>query len=92
MPLSLLTYSPVLDNLSDMKTNVSMLLREFPRVRRAALAGERVIIETREGNLVLMAEPPEQTQAYGSMRERVLRSDDSIDSPTLPDREWAPDF
>lgn len=72
-----------------MRTNVSTLLREFPKVRRAALAGETVVIETREGNLVLTAEVAERAPAYGSMRNRFLRLDDDIDHPTLADNEWA---
>lgn len=35
-----------------MKTTVSTLLREFPKVRRAALSGETVIIKTREGDAI----------------------------------------
>lgn len=73
-----------------MQTNVSTLLREFPKIRRAALAGERVVIKTREGNLVLTAEVADDGAVYGSMRGRVLRSDDDIDQPTLPDTEWEP--
>ena len=73
-----------------MQTNVSTLLREFPKIRRAALAGERVVIKTREGNLVLTAEAADDGAVYGSMRGRVLRSDDDIDRPTLPDAEWEP--
>lgn len=39
-----------------MHINVSGLLRDFARVRRAALAGETVVIATRDGNLVLAAQ------------------------------------
>lgn len=78
------------DKLYDMRTNVSTLLREFPRVRRAALAGETVIIETREGNLVLTAEVNEARPLYGSMRDRIVRTGDDIDAPTLADDEWVP--
>jgi hypothetical protein len=39
-----------------MQINVSGLLRDFATVRRAALAGKRIVIATREGNLVLTAE------------------------------------
>ena len=39
-----------------MQINVSGLLRDFARVRRAALAGRRIEVKTREGNLVLAAE------------------------------------
>jgi hypothetical protein len=75
-----------------MRTNVSTLLREFPRVRRAALAGEEVIIETREGDLLLTAYVAEDVPRYGSMRERIIGSDDDIDRPTLPDAEWGPEL
>ena len=83
-----LTYAPRYDKLFDMRTNVSTLLREFPKVRRAALAGETVIIETREGNLVLRAEAAEETPPYGSMSDRIIRSDDDLDRPTLAEDEW----
>ena len=39
-----------------MQINVSGLLRDFAAVRRAALGGRRIVVKTREGNLVLMAE------------------------------------
>ena len=71
-----------------MRTNVSTLLREFPRVRRAALSGETVIIETREGNLMLTAEVAEKQPVYGSMADRVRSSSDDLDTPTLPEAEW----
>lgn len=71
-----------------MRTNVSTLLREFPRVRRAALSGETVIIETREGNLMLTAEVSEKKPVYGSMAARVRSSSDNLDTPTLPEVEW----
>lgn len=71
-----------------MRTNVSTLLRDFPRVRRAALAGETVIIETREGNLVLTAEVAEKQPLYGAMRGRIRSSADDLDRPTLSDSEW----
>ena len=73
-----------------MKTNVSTLLREFPKVRRAALAGEQVIIETREGNLLLTAQPPGGESILGSAKGRVHFADDRLDEPTLPEREWKP--
>lgn len=73
-----------------MKTNVSTLLREFPKVRRAALAGEEVIIVTREGNLLLTAQPPGGESILGSARGRIHFADDRIDQPTLPESEWNP--
>jgi hypothetical protein len=39
-----------------MRTTVTQLLREVPKVRRAAMRGDRVIISTRQGNLVLTKE------------------------------------
>ena len=85
-----LTILNLYDKLSDMRTNVSTLLREFPKVRRAALAGETVVIETREGNLILTAEVTEAEPVYGSMRDRILRSADDLDRPTLTDDQWVP--
>jgi hypothetical protein len=71
-----------------MKTNVSTLLREFPKVRRAALSGEDVIIVTREGNLRLTADKPEGGSILGCMKGQVLYSDDKLDEPTTTDDEW----
>lgn len=73
-----------------MKTNVSTLLREFPKVRRAALAGEEVIIVTREGNLLLTAQPPGGESILGSARGVLHFRDDRLDEPTLPERDWKP--
>jgi hypothetical protein len=86
--LTNLTPIPIFDILFDMQTNVSTLLREFPKIRRAALRGERVIIETREGNLVLTAEKPASGSILGSMRGRVAVTDDSLDEPT--EMNWNP--
>lgn len=88
MTTSGLTHAFLYDKLFDMRTNVSTLLREFPKVRRAALAGETVIIETREGNLVLKAEAAEATPVYGSMSDRIVSSDDDLDRPTLGEDQW----
>ena len=71
-----------------MKTNVSTLLREFPKVRRAALSGEDVIIVTREGNLRLTADKPEGGSILGCTKGQVLYSDDKLDEPTTTDDEW----
>ncbi|MEO8616593.1 MAG: type II toxin-antitoxin system prevent-host-death family antitoxin [Luteolibacter sp.] len=73
-----------------MKTNVSTLLREFPKVRQAALSGEEVIIVTREGNLRLTAEPRSGESILGSCKGLILFSDDHLDQPTLPDSGWNP--
>ena len=57
--------------LFDMRANVSELLRNFPAIRRAAMAGERVVIETREGNLVLMAEASERRSLFGALGSSI---------------------
>jgi len=73
-----------------MKTNVSTLLREFPKVRQAAMAGEEVIIVTREGNLRLTAEPRSGEPILGSRKGLLHFADDRLDEPTLPESEWKP--
>jgi len=75
-----------------METNVSTLLREFPKVRRAAMAGETVIIKTREGNLRLVADRPSTGSIVGCMKNAVVHSSDDIDRPTSPIDEWDSDL
>ena len=41
-----------------MDSTVTELLRDFPRVKRAVLAGEAVIIKSREGNFRLTLDTP----------------------------------
>jgi len=71
-----------------MKTNVSTLLREFPKVRRAAMAGEEVIIVTREGNLRLTAEARSGASILGCFKAGIIAADDDIDQPTTVETEW----
>jgi hypothetical protein len=71
-----------------METNVSTLLREFPKVRRAALSGEDVIVHTREGDLRITADKPKGGSILGCMKGQVLYSDDSLDQPTTTEDEW----
>jgi hypothetical protein len=71
-----------------METNVSTLLREFPKVRRAALSGEDVIVHTREGDLRITAYKPTTSSILGCMKGQVLYSDDNLDEPTTTDDEW----
>jgi hypothetical protein len=73
-----------------MQTNVSTLLREFPKVKRAALQGERVLIQTREGNLILSAEFPPDRALLGSMRGTFSDSGTDLCAPTLPTSAWKP--
>jgi len=71
-----------------MKTTVSTLLREFPKVRRVALSGEAVIIKTREGNLRLSKDESSKLPVVGCLRGQLLESDDRIDAPTSSDTDW----
>ena len=73
-----------------MKTNVSILLREFPKIRRAAFAGEEVVVVTRDGNLRITAEPPSGESILGSCGGKIRFHDDLLDEPTLPENEWNP--
>ena len=71
-----------------METTVTELLREFPRVRRAALAGETVIIKSREGDLRLSLEAPATGSMIGCMKGLLLGTDDDIDHPTTDAGNW----
>ena len=71
-----------------MLTNVSTLLREFPKIRRAAVRGERVIIKTREGNLTLEAEKSISEGILGTIKDVIVRSADDLDSLTT--EGWSP--
>lgn len=51
------------------------------------MAGEVVIIETREGNLRLTAEPRERGDLLGCLAGRISMDDD-LDTPTSPEEEW----
>lgn len=73
-----------------MKTNVSTLLREFPKLRRAAFEGEEIIIETREGNLRLTADKPAGARILGSLKDEILASEDVIAEPTTEPGDWNP--
>ena len=58
-----------------MHINVSGLLRNFAKVRRAALAGETVVIATRDGNLVLAAQSRGGDPSRGAALQAPLPSD-----------------
>ncbi len=72
-----------------MQINVSGLLRDFPKAKKAALQGGRVIIKTREGNLVLMSEHAVEEKILGSMKGsfQILEGVD-LTLPTTLDPEW----
>ena len=71
-----------------MRVNVSGLLRDFARVRKAALSGETVVVTTRAGNLVLTAERMSASELFGALSDTIVSSDNDIDQPTLPDQHW----
>lgn len=62
-----------------MRVNVSGLLRNFARVRRTALSGETVVIATRDGNLVLAAQP-QVGDPLRRARQGTVRSDADLDA------------
>ena len=58
-----------------MHVNVRRLLRNFAKVRRAALAGEAVVIATPDGNLVLAAQGQVSEPLQGTAPHAPVRSD-----------------
>jgi len=71
-----------------MESTVTELLRDFPRVKRAVLAGEAVIIKSREGNLRLTLDIPVAKRLVGCLKGLVARTDDDIDGPTSDAVNW----
>jgi hypothetical protein len=69
---------------------VTELLREFPRVRRAVMAGETVIIKSREGNMRLTLDVQNPVSLVGCMKGRIIRTDDDLDRPTTEEKDWEP--
>ena len=73
-----------------MQTNVSELLRNFPRIRRAAFDGERIVIRTREGNLVLTAERPSGERLFGCLAGRIDSKGLTESDSGAPAEDWKP--
>ncbi len=71
-----------------MSTNVTTLLRNFPKIRKEALSGKTVIIKTRQGNLRITADKKSGQSLLGSMKGRILKLDGSIVSPTTQTEDW----
>ena len=67
-----------------MHINVSGLLRDFARVRRAALAGETVVIATRDGNLVLAAQPQVGDPSRGAVPQAPIPGDADLGRVVQP--------
>jgi hypothetical protein len=72
-----------------MDTTVTELLREFPKVRRAVLSGETVIIRSREGNMRLTLDRGEDQPLVGGLRGLVQTRED-LTAPTAAATEWSP--
>lgn len=73
-----------------MEINVSDLLRNFPKVRRAALAGQRVVIRTRDGDLVLMADKPPTKGLFGALASAVQSDALSPEDSGIDASDWSP--
>jgi len=83
-----LTSNKLSDIFFLMESTVTELLRDFPRVKRAVLAGEAVIIKSREGNLRLTLDTPVAERLVGCLKGLVARTDDDIDGPTSDALGW----
>jgi hypothetical protein len=70
-----------------MQTTVTELLREFPKVRRAVLSGETVIIRSREGTMRLTLDHGEDQPRVGALRGLVQTPED-LTAPTTVATEW----
>jgi hypothetical protein len=71
-----------------MKTNVRTLLREFPKIRTAALRGETVIVHTQEGDLRITADNNSQKSSLGFMSGVLLSCAEDLDKPTVQVIAW----
>lgn len=78
-----------------METNVTGLLRNFREVRKAAFAGQKVIIHTRDGNLILQKEEPEGQPGslLGAMKGELRLVDDYDPEESPFDfSDWKPEL
>lgn len=73
-----------------MDTNVTTLLREFPKVRQAALRGETVIIRSREGDFQFSLLRQAGAPLVGCLKSRIVDMDDELDRPTCDLEDWKP--
>ena len=76
------------DKLFDMQTNVSGLLREFPKYRQAAMAGHKVFIKTREGDLTLSSCKKAEAKLLGCMKGVFQNTNHDLTRPTLAEKNW----
>ena len=69
-----------------MKTTIRAFQREFPRMRRAAAAGETIVLEA-EGHTFEFRAHRNATGVLGCMTGRA-QLDRLRDSPAIPADEW----
>lgn len=72
-----------------MTATVTELLREFPKIKKAVLLGETVIIQSKDGNMRITLDNPEPQSLFGSLHGLVRYSDD-LTIPTTKDTDWKP--
>ena len=73
-----------------MQVNMLDAKNQLSKLVKAAVSGEEVIIETREGNLRLVADTPSGSTILGCMKAQLLRIDDDVVSLTTTADEWDP--
>ncbi len=71
-----------------MNTTVTTLLREFPKVRRAAMRGERVVVKTRAGNLILTRETNPETPLFGCLSDMATDNGIEANEFAIAVRAW----
>jgi len=89
-PKTNIAIRQIIKHTKTMESTVTELLREFPRVKRAVLSGETVIIKTRDGNFRLTLDSPATGGLLGCMKGLAIRSDNNIDRPTTEPSAWDP--
>jgi hypothetical protein len=71
-----------------MELTVTEFLRNFSRLRLALLAGEVVIIKSRDGKFRLNLENPAADCLVGCLKGLLERADDDIDRPMSNALSW----
>ena len=79
----------IIRQVSGMETTVTELLRDFPKIRRAVLSGETVLIRSREGDMRLTRDSSEPKSLLGALRG-LARTGQDIVVPTTAPEEWKP--
>ncbi len=71
-----------------MNTTVTTLLREFPKIRRAAMRGERVVVKTRAGNLILTREKDPEAPLFGCLSDMATDNGLEADEFAISMKVW----